>query len=40
MMFIRSKLIGFGHCLSAKIITDESAPITKLLNGLKEKMEG
>ena len=35
-----SKSLPNGTFLSAKIITDESAPITKLLNGLKEKVEG
>ena len=29
-----------GSFVSAKIVVDESAPITKLFNGLKEKLEG
>ena len=32
--------ISNGEFVSAKIITDESAPITKLFNNLKEKLEG
>lgn len=32
--------VSNGTFVTAKIITDESAPITKLFNGLKEKWEG
>lgn len=32
--------VSNGTFLSVKIVTDESAPITKLFNNLKEKLEG
>lgn len=33
-------VISNGTFVSAKIVTDESAPITKLFNNIKEKLEG
>ena len=32
--------VSNGSFISAKIVVDECAPITKLINGLKEKLEG
>lgn len=32
--------VSNGSIVSAKIVVDECAPITKLINGLKEKLEG
>lgn len=36
----KDKTLQSGTLLSAKIIVDESAPISKLLNNLKDKMKG
>ena len=36
----KDTMISNGTFLSAKIVVDESAPITKLFNGLKEQLEG
>ena len=33
-------IVSNGTFVSAKIVVDECAPITKLINGLKEKLEG